>query len=210
MTLIEVLVVVFVIALIAAILLPALAPAKRRSGINCTNNLKQIGLAFRIWEGDNGDKFPTQVSVTNGGTMELFSSGSQFSKFAFLNFAAMSNELGMAKFLHCPADTNHIAATNFTTGFSDANISYFFGLDVAPSKPQMFLSGDDNFTVGGVPVQPGILNLQTNSLVAWTNERHRGAGNIGLADGSVQATTSAGLSSVLVSSGVATNRLVIP
>ena len=40
-------------------LLPALAAAKKKAQkINCINNLKQVGLAFRIWEGDNGDKYP--------------------------------------------------------------------------------------------------------------------------------------------------------
>jgi hypothetical protein len=205
MTLIEVMVVIFVTALLAAMFLPALAAAKRRSGINCTNNLKQIGLAFRIWEGDNGDKYPMQLALTNSDAMKLIGGGN-----AYFLCQSISNELGTPKILICPEDKNHIAATNFVIGFSDANISYFFGLDVTPSEPQMILAGDDNFTVGGVPVQPGILNLQTNNLVAWTKERHHGAGNIGLADGSVQQTTSIGLSSALVSSGTATNRLVIP
>ena len=45
-------------------LLPALAAAKRKAQrINCVNNLKQDGLAFRIWEGDNGDKYPMAVST---------------------------------------------------------------------------------------------------------------------------------------------------
>jgi prepilin-type processing-associated H-X9-DG protein len=141
--------------------------------------------------------------------MELFSRGSQFSKFAFLNFVAMSNELSTPKILRCPADTNHVAAANFTTGFSDANISYFFDLDVAPNKPQMILVGDDNLAVGGTPVQPGILNLSTNSSVAWTKERHNGTGNICLADGSVQQVTTSGLV-LAISNAAALSRLVIP
>ena len=44
--------------------LPALAAAKRKAQrINCVNNLKQVGLAFRIWEGDNNDKYPMAVST---------------------------------------------------------------------------------------------------------------------------------------------------
>jgi prepilin-type N-terminal cleavage/methylation domain-containing protein len=141
-TLVELLVVIVMIAVLAAMLLPSLAGSHKSTRINCVNNLKQVGLAFRLWEGDNDGKFPMQVSVTNGGTMELFSSGSQFSQFAFLNFVAMSNQLSTPKILHCPADTEHIAATNFSTGFSDANISYFsawtpWNLILKPFSPAM-------------------------------------------------------------------------
>ena len=86
-------------------------------------------------------------------------------------------------------------------------------MDGAESYPQMILTGDDNFAVNGVRVQPGILNLSTNSSVTWTKERHNGAGNIGIADGSVQQVTSEGLNFALANSA-ATNqpaiRLVIP
>jgi len=49
----------------------------------------------------------------------------------------------------------------------------------------------------------------TNSL-PWTAARHKFAGNIGLADGSVEQTTSSGLNELLHKTGLATNRLAIP
>ena len=203
-TQVELLVVIGALVLVAALLLPALAAAKRKSArLGCVNYLKQINIAFRLWEGDNGDKYPMQFALTNSETMKLLGNGN-----AYLLWQTMSNELSTPKILHCPQDKQRTNAVSFSQGFSDANISYFFSLDAAEAYPQMILDGDDNLAVDGVRVKPGILNLWTNNI-AWTKERHRFNGNIGLADGSVQQTTSAGLNSAVVSSasGVPTNNV---
>jgi len=205
-TLTELLVVIFVVAVLAAVLiLPMFARAKHGSGPNCVNNLKQIGLSFQIWEGDNGGKYPMQVPVTIGGAMELAVTGDVAGI-----FRTMSNELATPKVLVCRQDTKRIAATNFAAGLNNSRISYFVGLDAEDKYPQMILSGDDNLTVNGVRVRPGILNLSTNASVGWTKERHDGGGNIALSDGSVQTTTALTFQSSLANTGAATNRLAIP
>lgn len=70
----------------------------RAQSIACINNLKQVGLAIRIWANDNKDFSPP-------------------------DFLSLSNELNTPKILVCPDDTNRIAATNFAN-YSDANCSY--------------------------------------------------------------------------------------
>ena len=207
LTLIEVLIVIAVIVLASIVLmLPAfLSGDQHRYAIrtHCASNLKEIALAFRIWEGDNDDHYPMSYYTNASGPLYMDSSN------VFRYYMTMSNELSNPQILLCPDDKTRRAATNFTTDFNGSHISYFVGLDSDETTPQEFLAGDSNLKTDA-PIKNGLLLLTTNQSISWTKERHNGNGNVALADGSVQQFSSAGLQAALTHTGVAKNRLLMP
>jgi hypothetical protein len=79
----------------------ALAEARKKAErIKCVNNLKNVGLAARIWAADNGDKnLP-------------------------IDFATMNNQLGTPKILICPSDPSRKQAINNWDEFNAVGTSY--------------------------------------------------------------------------------------
>jgi len=66
-------------------LLPALAAAKKKKSaaeFNASTILNNAALAFRIWEGDNGDQYPMDVPAARGGTKEFDTGADTFPPFS--------------------------------------------------------------------------------------------------------------------------------
>jgi competence protein ComGC len=204
-TLIEIIVVIATIVIFFAIFLPALAKQKsKKERMDCVNNLKQVGLSFRIWPADSSDWYPMARSTNDGGTMEFVQTSE-----VFRHFQILSNELGSPNRLICPADRERIAAKDFLK-LANTNISYFLGPDANENLPQSILSGDRNITNGFAP-KNGSFVLMTNQSVGWTKELHKYQGNIALGDGSVQQVDSARLQKeFLAETGFPANRITLP
>jgi hypothetical protein len=183
-SLIDLLLLIGTMVLVAALLLPMLGKARVRGGpLNCVKNLKQVGLSFRLWAGDNGDKYPMQVSTNQGGAMELLSAGTVAPQ-----FAVMSNELSTPRILLCPDDKRRTWAANFSV-LTAGNVSYFVVPEADESMPSLWLSGDRHLTTNGVNVTSRHLVVSSNSVLGWSKAAHTGNGNLTLGDGSVQHTT---------------------
>ena len=199
-TLIELLAVIATMILLAAVLIPALRNAKLKAArISCTSNLKQIGLGFRIFSTDNGDRYPMQIPASLSD-----SNNPPAPRPIYQYFASLSNELGTPRVLICPNDHRRFA-TNWAS-LRNPNLSYFLGFMAKETEPHSLLGGDRNLATNGVAVSNCIVDVNSNSVLSWTAELHGGSGNVMLGDGSVQQWTS----TILRTGLVMTNRLIIP
>lgn len=220
-TLVDMLIVIATLALITVVLLPHIARPQRHScRINCVNNLKQVGLAFRTWALDNQDNYPMAVPVSTNGTMEYTSDGLR----TYMHFLVMSNELSTPKILICPTENDPArrSATTFSVGEpqtsgsststvpfnSNSNLSYFVAVSAREQDPQLFLSGDRNLT-NGLPLRNGVMDIPVAEPLGWTETHHKLQGNVALADGSVQQFSSSRLRAAAALNG-GTNHLSMP
>ena len=118
LTLVELVVVIAVLAVLVALILPKLAAAKKKAQrITCVNHLCQVGLAFRLWEGDHTNRYPMSVSTDFGGTLEYVET--------FRHFQVMSNQLSTPVILVCPSDVRQ-PANDFGSNFCNQTISFLW------------------------------------------------------------------------------------
>ena len=202
----ELLLVLGVLAILVLLLLPPLPHNhSRQREIMCANNLKNVGLAFRIFATEeHNERFPGSLMLSNGEELDSID--------LLRVYRSLSNELSTPRLLHCPTDTKRKRADapiNFET-MALKNVSYFASLTADESMPQIPIAGDRNLTTNGVVVGAGLVALWTNAQLGWTKEMHIDQGMVVMGDGSVQQMSSNRLKAEVTKHLNQTNYVLIP
>jgi hypothetical protein len=161
---VSVLTTIAMLAIAAGLLLPALAKAKAQAraqaemaganwagsreqaqSIKCINNMKNIGLAFRIYAADHQGLFPFNVATNGAKTTPPDPSSSVPTTIAKPDsvriFQVLSNELSTPLIVCCPADESKTPAATFDNLGPD-NVSYEVetGPEVRETNPETVLA----------------------------------------------------------------------
>ena len=208
-TLIELLVVIAIIAVLISILFPVFSRAREQSRKTvCSNNLKQIYFAFRMYAEDYDGWFPGKVTTGTGlpyGNWPVLLTGAGYAKGPGITPKPWNTNV--AEMFFCPSDTTRGNYQGRNNGFTSYGLNGSWESDTAATRcywvdgnnywvsSQIFdnnvakvLLGDAGANVivdGRTLPSRGAGLMQKDNF--WTG--HNGTGNLLFTDGHVEASS---------------------
>lgn len=192
-TLIELLVVIAIIAILASLLLPSLARAKEKGRQTaCASNLRQIGLAMRMYADDNGGWLPTTTHGTTTNQSWIYQLSSQLANVDRVRICPSDPKREQRLSAHASSYTlNEYTAVDLTDPFGK-RLESFRKLD-SLSKPTLTIVTFEIADSAGV----NVMNDHTHSrqwLQGWQTltadiqpDRHGSSANYLFADSHVES-----------------------
>ena len=199
-TLVELLVVIAIIAILAALILSPISRAKQRAGaVACTNNLRQLGLAFNLYCENHNDTFPAPGSRSVYGPQPedwiWWHPGRDINQSSIVPYISRFNP----HLFQCPQDPGiRSPATDYPYSYSfnsadlegdvnpgmssivteDRKLYAFKAMQVRNPASKIMLVDEDRSTIDDSRWAPGYGNL--------ISARHNKRGVVVLADGHAQ------------------------
>lgn len=176
-TLVELLVVIAIIGILAGLLLPVLAKATQRAKrVYCVNNLRQIGIAARVFANDHNDSLP----LSSGDSTNAIWATGRFLHYGRLIRTELDNN---AKVFFCPSATFFTADS--TNGLDNLGLSNriahssYYQRGPRQGGPSRFERAGQRVLISDYETRGGMAPPE------WLNRNHITGKNVLRGDGSV-------------------------